>query len=236
MLMAAGLVGCAAKPSGGETVPVATSTPDSPSIYYRTQADADLALNRFGVAHPDCEVWTNWQKRCARTGRDGSAACQSSVHAVRPSTPFCAVAGGIATRPDDKTIYPPAQMRSLLRFCRAPTEGSTANGAPTSVDALERAVGICDLDPDRPFNGQELADMEHAWCRSWRVVGTTQRAVAGRPYADGIYCAAYTLPDWCRTASPMESPASPHYARPVREISPFPSGYSVNGVRCVFRR
>ena len=116
-LTAAGLAGCAAKPSGGETVPVATSTPDSPSIYYRTQSDADIDLMAFGRAHPNCQVWTNWQKLCTNLDDGGPVSCiRDAQRPARPSKPFCVVNGASVAG------YPyaaPAGVRpSVDRFCR----------------------------------------------------------------------------------------------------------------------
>src|SRR5688572_7799375 len=83
---------------------VVADTPQD--IFYKSQAEADASLARFGLDHPGCERWTNWQRTCARMG-DGVHCSSDASFRVEPSKAFCVGA------------YPaePAEMRSQFRFC-----------------------------------------------------------------------------------------------------------------------
>lgn len=79
--------------------------------YSRNQQHADVALAAFGEANLQCQLWTNWQKMCSRTGEGGAVACSTDPdRPVAPSEPFCTA--GEAAPPTR------AQVKSFERFCK----------------------------------------------------------------------------------------------------------------------
>jgi hypothetical protein len=75
----------------------------------------DRQMLDFGEAHPECRMWTNWEKLCSRTGPAGSVQCNVDPdQRVEPSTPFCA-SNPLALRPG----IDPQQLSSSERFCVA---------------------------------------------------------------------------------------------------------------------
>ena len=162
---------------------------DRDSIYYRSQSAADADLARFEADNPDCQLWTNWQKLCSRTGEDGAVSCSatSQFDEIRPSTPFCAAI-------EDGGAYRPIvgdgidEIRSSLRFCDYPA------GKPDSI-ALQ--IDSCVYSPARPFSGRSLADRQHSWCKTWYEAGEVRKASSTRLAPHGLYCAERDVPEWC---------------------------------------
>lgn len=132
---------------------VLTGSGDTPSIYYRSQAEADADLARYDLDNPSCQLWTNWQKMCSRTGKGGKTFCSSDKERpVRPSKPFCAeVANGQRKqfRVSDRFLSQTSlEGWSRQRYCR-----------------LEGTVLTCQS--DRPFSGSHLSARRHPFCQIW---------------------------------------------------------------------
>src|SRR3954464_6240791 len=50
----------------------------------------DRQMMAFDRSHPQCQLWTNWQKMCSRTGPGGATYCAIDAEMrVNPSRPFC---------------------------------------------------------------------------------------------------------------------------------------------------
>ena len=47
---------------------VSNANNSTPDIFYPSQTAADADLVRFERENPSCQLWTNWQKMCSRTG------------------------------------------------------------------------------------------------------------------------------------------------------------------------
>jgi hypothetical protein len=134
----------------------------SGSIYYKSQKAADAALAQFDTDNPKCQLWTNWQKMCSRTGEAGATWCTTDPdRPVKPSVPFCVVepqksiknASGFGWTTEPK-IWPVDHKLSVMRFCR---KGSVVNDGGFS----------CMFEENRPFNGRRLAARRHPWCQAW---------------------------------------------------------------------
>jgi len=79
---------------------------------------ADRALQAFDAAHPQCQLWTNWQKMCSRTGPDGATVCVTDPdRPVRPSEPFCTA--GTEAEASPSRHQPLLQATSNLNPARA---------------------------------------------------------------------------------------------------------------------
>jgi hypothetical protein len=157
-------------------------------IFYppRTAADAELA--QFDRAHPECQLWTNWQKMCSRTGPSGATLCRATAQSkVRPSAPFCTAKedGGYRRPNEDDGVR---ALRSSLRFCSYP------NGKPSGLAAQ---VEACEFLPTRPFGGHDLRDQVHPWCDTWKEAGRVRPASVGRRPRYGFFCSVQRVPSWC---------------------------------------
>lgn len=125
----------------------------SPDIFYTSQQEADVALEKFEKDNPSCQLWTNWQRMCSRTGKNGAAECISDdALSVRPSTPFCAEVN-IGARNEFRVseqfaVAKSLQFRSRGRFC-------TFDGS------------IMHCRSDRPFNGRHLSARRNSLCEIW---------------------------------------------------------------------
>jgi len=125
------------------------------SIYYKSQAAADTALAAFDKDNPSCQLWTNWQKMCSRTGEGGiSTYCVTdSSHPVRPTRPFCVgIFGGIVREPEHL-------MRS--------SDGELFNLYCAKLLHEDGRTRCAKWDPNRPFNGKSLSVMRHPACEVW---------------------------------------------------------------------
>jgi len=151
-------------------------------IYYKSQAAADTALAAFDKDNPSCQLWTNWQKMCSRTGENEATYCATSkANPVKPSKVFCAAEynepfSGLVEADDD------VKIASFLRFCQLPEgfEGSVA-------DKMEE----CKWSRSRPFSGRSLVDLQHPWCKKW------SKTEASDPGNRHYYCSKREAPDWC---------------------------------------
>lgn len=129
--------------------------PVSDDLYYASQSEADESLARFDREHPQCQLWTNWQKMCSRTGGGSTTHCSiDTAHPVAPSRPFCA-RPGVGDMPD-------YEARSHNRFC--------ADAAGTSGSTETKRCRF--HQHDRPFNGYRLAALRSPVCRRWVDAGT----------------------------------------------------------------
>ena len=155
-----------------------TSYEDPPSgIFYSNDRLAAADLSRFEHDNPQCQLWSNWQNKCSRTGENGAVLCRAAERPVRPSAPFC------LAEADDPYKGPAAdapdrEFHSFLRFCRLP-EGASASRADWTA---------CLWQPSRPFGGHRKAELDNPWCTRWRRnVGPS----------GGYYCSSRSLPEWC---------------------------------------
>lgn len=169
------------------TIPTNSNSAAS-DIFYTSQREADVALDQFDKDNPSCQLWTNWQKMCSRTGENGQTLCQSThQHGIRPSTPFCAAKENGGTRraalSDDMR-----QIRSSLRFCQYPA------GKPAD---LASQIQECVYSKYRPFSGRDLSDRQHPWCKVWYEAGKPRPASSSRLAPYELYCADRNVPHWC---------------------------------------
>lgn len=111
--------------------------------------EADAQLLAFGQRNKSCQLWTNWQKVCSRTGPGGSVLCHDDpIAPVEASAPFC-------VRPNAHEKLP-SEMQSSQRFC-AEMDGQ----------------GICRRYViDRPFNGFHIWARRSNLCKRWVDAGT----------------------------------------------------------------
>jgi hypothetical protein len=158
-------------------------------IYYNSQGEADSALMQFGRLKPQCEMWTNWQKLCSRTGAGGAVECrQDAGHRARPSRPFCVAGGQPPGEPLGMAVDDDAPTRqSRNRFC-----AHVGNGL---LDPSEDPGPLPNCDSyrsDRPFNGTTLQAVAHPLCKRWA------RAGGGTPRLPALlYCAEWKQPAPC---------------------------------------
>ncbi len=125
------------------------------NIYFKDQAAADARLAAFDTENPKCQLWTNWQKMCSRTGPDGTDIFCSidDMHPSKPTRPFCVGdLDGHYLIEDHRRDLGDVQLLHL--FCE---EFET-------VDGKRRCTK---LNSDRPFNGSNLAALRHPYCEVW---------------------------------------------------------------------
>ena len=159
-----------------------TGSGTNPSIYYRSQAEADADLARYDLDNPSCQLWTNWQKMCSRVGAEGIRRCtRDPRHAVRPSKPFCAVR--LVAEPGEPILVEPelpetltesrASSTSRRRFCATLWNGERrlVPFKPEVVDA-HRSVPLCiAYKVPRPFDGLDWQSQNHPNCKEWQKEG-----------------------------------------------------------------
>jgi hypothetical protein len=145
---------------------------------------ADRQMIAFGEANRQCQLWTNWQKLCARTGRNGSVQCLTDPdRPVRPSTPFCARAGG------SMDGWARVVRASAQRFCQT---------YRTIDDPLSpgRRIRVCaNWASDRPFNGRRIAALVQPGCDA------VSEAESGRPVCDQSSARPNGVPDCASLAA-----------------------------------
>ena len=181
---------------------------------------ATSELVAFDHANPDCQLWTNWNRMCSRTGPNGDTHCvRDPDRSVTPSAPFCVIEGGKVWFERDWTAE---QRASAERFCNRAEDMTVGWSKLGPTGELERysatARGCTEFDPDRPFNGKRVSARRHPWCLAWgRVredkVACTERGskrdgpscggLAMQRHADklGLFCGERAVPDWCPGAS-----------------------------------
>jgi hypothetical protein len=140
------------------------TTTSTPSIYYKTQAEADVALAAFDTDNPDCQLWTNWQKMCSRTGENGASDCvKDATHSAKPSDVFC-LADGNGAFDSWRFLTSSNLQQSAARFCKKEVPLELSNG---------KIQKICtQFHKDRPFSGRDLASRRHRWCNVWSEENT----------------------------------------------------------------
>lgn len=195
------------------------------NIFYRNQKVADAALVAFDRANPDCELWTNWQKLCSRTGQDGATRCTKSSMQVKPSTPFCVARSngpylGLEDGADLK------QLKSYQRF------------TVRLKNSAEQHVFDLRWDSNRPFSGLRIDELRHPWCTRWgRAISSDINPEKSRSF--GYYCASRRIPEWCESAGGLGYGIQD--GQPVAQVEtvmapPNPAFTAVNGVFCQRRR
>lgn len=181
-------------------------------IFYTSQADADAALDAFDKANPNCQLWTNWQKMCSRTGAKGEVWCTTDPERpVKPSVPFCAGDGDGIDEIEEPG--PTITQRSRDRFCISYDEDSTY------AKRIGRRVCL-DKDESRPFNGKRMSARLHPWCAEWKDRETFRAANLNQSMGvkSGYYCSNIQAPPWCSEVEgmgliPMDSPDHPDFGK-----------------------
>lgn len=180
------------------------------NIYYKTQSEADAALAAFDKENPSCQLWTNWQKMCSRTGPDGKTYCVTDPdRPVRPSVPFCAESREEADY--DLSALTILQKSSFARFC------SAKGGLDLPTTLADR---LCPRNDKKSFSVLTLAARRHPWCGAWGLAdqlrGTEMKLIcqekswskdvpecgsikSKKIYREGLYCAKWQTPTWCTT-------------------------------------
>jgi hypothetical protein len=126
------------------------------SIYYKTQAQADAALDQFDKANPNCQLWTNWQKMCSRLGKQGeNTHCNTDPSfPSRPTRPFC-IASLESQLVTNAEQLPNSEDIDVLNVYCARIEKVDGKSLCRKMKAR------------RPFNGLSLAALRHPFCEVW---------------------------------------------------------------------
>lgn len=152
------------------------------SIYYPSQAAADTALAQFDHDNPDCQLWSNWQKMCSRTGEGGKTLCNRDRRIeARPSTPFCAAR--FVKMPGEPYFRPPEAPETLTesaasggsrqRFCKSLWDGDLRRVPfEPAIAAQHKTVLLCVAYKNpRPFDGLDVHSQANPRCRKWTKEG-----------------------------------------------------------------
>ena len=210
------LLGCATIGASGEE-----------DIYYSSQAEADADLARFDADNPDCQLWTNWQKMCSRTGGGGETWCGSdSETPARPSKPFCQIRRGISHRTPffdpleggELLMESSASRESRNRFC---AEYWSEADLPKSLRGYR--VGFCKrFASQRPFNGLGQGQASHPACGEWgRLDG-----------ASLIYCKKFSSSGSCdKMSNSVPMPTSSESGLAIGR-NPLPESEAIWGIYC----
>lgn len=162
------------------TIPAVSSDWDSDN-FYAGQAEADAALELFDKSNPDCQLWTNWQKMCSRSGPSGSVYCASDAsRPVSPSAPVC-VAWSVG---NDRQLAASSRREQLsrARFCR---------GELIELEDDGGSALCTSPDPQRPFSGRDLSARRHPYCTVWAEEHTGAPVCAeGSAFPELPRCAA----------------------------------------------
>jgi len=216
----------------------------SDTLYYRSQRQADSALDRFGRNHPQCELWTNWQKMCSRTGTGGEATCTvDRTRPVKPSRPFCLSAVPEGEARTEPVSLSGSEGRSMRRFCSPEAAATSPTGAK---------VEECGFDRTRPFNGYRLQARLHGWCAQWNEAVTRKPvcrvgkggllpscenlAETGYESTRGFHCAEAAVPSWCAKAEGLGIEHSQVPGADFLPVADRQEGFPVRGVYCGERR
>ena len=156
----------------------------SSSIYFSSQTAADASLTAFDKNNPDCQLWTNWQKMCSRTGRDGSTFCSTDPGIrVKPSRPFCTFrvipkeGHPFPVSPDvpETLTEPRASTNSRNRFCAKFWDGKAQPLfiLDDETAALHKNIPLCaGYKISRPFNGLDSVPQQNPRCKKWNKIHT----------------------------------------------------------------
>jgi hypothetical protein len=164
-----GAAGAAMTSASSKRVPTAQSTTGGLDLHSTTggldlMRPADVQLAAFDRSHPQCQLWTNWQKMCSRAGPNGSTFCVTDPERpAAPSEPFC-----VAPFQSD---YSGAEAESHDRFC-APRSAENQRAHPGQCERYQR---------DRPFNGFHVTARRSPLCRRWVDVRTRRTICVERP-------------------------------------------------------
>lgn len=153
-------------------------------IFYASQEEADADLARFDRENPQCQLWTNWQRTCSRTGPDGATFCHNTSVDVEASQVFCA-ADGIDGYLLINQLQTAREKASFNRFC-----------SEFDIDYVSGERTCVVWQSGRPFNGLRLAEVEHPWCERWDLQ-VDPEVNPELSKVSGLYCASRHVPDWC---------------------------------------
>jgi hypothetical protein len=204
------------------------TTTSTPSIYYKTQAEADVALAAFDTDNPDCQLWTNWQKMCSRTGDGGATYCTKNADLkARPSVPFCAAPIWLQKNNQEN------ETLSSLRFCKK-----------TFID--ENRVKCALYQNNRPFSYFSIHARINKWCREWRLKSNDKVVLnsdISMKYKEEFYCSKPDIPNWCVKAGGLGriSVDSPNFRTDenqivVPEVIEVEKNFPVVGIYCEERK
>lgn len=154
-----------------------------PNIYYKSQADADVALSQFDRDNPSCQLWSNWQSVCVKQADNTIVCGKSKRGSVKPSKPFCVVANGLEQPAYIDRV--PNGGDSVARFCNKRELLRGVGGNASQVCSQFAA--------NRPFAKIDLGYPPNRWCRKWVSV---KRGANLMPH-----CAELALPKSCKNPS-----------------------------------
>jgi hypothetical protein len=210
--------------ASGEASRTYGSGVDRGQVRYLSQRQADASLARFDRAHPQCQLWTNWQKMCSRTGEAGKTYCQTDAdRPARPSEPFCVAGavdpqGPLHANAGDTTQVRASRNRFCARFAGASTDENNPRGLPACQIYRQ----------DRPFNGTSLTAVAHPLCRHW---------VQRPPLTDGtpslLFCDSWESHPSCRDIVGVIRPPSLAPNGVIILSSPIPTSVPVWGTYCL---
>jgi len=144
----------------------AASDPNYPPPYDDSRADG--ALRAFDEKHPECALWTDWHKLCSRTGPSGSTYCRTDPeHPANPSTPFCA--RGVGNYVPGQHMSGPERKSSARFTIKYVEKRWTESGRPNGKGGINKRRKFPVFDPNRPFAGRTLAQLEHPYCAMWLI-------------------------------------------------------------------
>lgn len=168
--------------------PVSRTAAQSADLSRQTPKTQD-----FDKLHRSCQVWTDWQKTCSRTGSNHETVCKFDQHRpVQPSTPFCVVDSNQPLLRTSENLHDPDNIRSFFRFCRQRSAANSFDGTQTTTTELCLAFS-----KSRPFSGYVLSAIQHPWCLHW----ARRRSRVKDPYQ----CIRWKLPSWCDEARVLGS-------------------------------
>lgn len=139
--------------------------PDYPPPYDNSKSDR--ALKAFDESHPKCRLWSDWRKLCSRTGPGGSTYCRlDRDHPVKASAPFC---GKDESGYLNLASLSSTEQRSVRRFVIGykVIRSQEDHGGQFAARTTKEPV----YDPERPFSGRTIAQLEHPYCAVWQIVG-----------------------------------------------------------------
>jgi hypothetical protein len=213
----------------------------SGSIYYKSQKAADEALARFDMDNPKCQLWTNWQKMCSRTGKKRATFCASDAsQKVPPSLPFCAVQmRDVKTGEYISTLDEQLQRQSRNRFCASLVK-SNDKGYPDYADGRKSGYPVCEnYKQHRPFNGSSLSAVKHPLCRKWLPMMEIKARAASKPmllrcdeWRDEIPCPKIVGLRHVHDRYPESASDKSDVGNLVMLTLPVPTSSAVWGVHC----